>query len=118
MTTLSVGSGLDGKSPTIVRKGEGVGYSPYVMHRRKDYSGEDAASFRPLRWEEGNEGGPDLRKAGYGYLPFNGGPRIYTSRKSIQARVFSVHSLIVAEEFGLLEASYTVTQLLQSFQRI
>ena len=87
------------------------------MHRRKDFFG-NAASFRPLRWKEGNEGGPDLKKVVYGYLPFNGGPRIYTGRKSIQARVFSVHLLTVAEEFGLLEASYTVARLLHSFRRI
>ena len=79
-TTLPVGGGPDGKSPIIVRQGEGVGYSPYVMHRRKDIFGDDATSFRPSRWDEDNKHGPNLKGVGYGYLPFNGGPRVCPGR--------------------------------------
>jgi cytochrome P450 len=76
MTTLPVGGGKDGKSPILVRPGMGVAYFPYAMHRRKDLYGEDAHCFRPERWE-GNE----LKDIGWGYLPFNGGPRVCIGRK-------------------------------------
>lgn len=75
MTTLPVGGGPDGKSPVLVRPGEAVGYCPYVMHRRKDLYGEDADEFRPERWE-----GDSLKNIGWGYVPFNGGPRICLGR--------------------------------------
>ncbi|KAF7447811.1 CypX Cytochrome P450 [Pyrenophora tritici-repentis] len=93
-TTLPVGGGPDGKSPILVRKGEAVGYCVYAMHRRTDIYGEDALEFRPERWEDGQL----LRNVGYGYLPFNGGPRV-----------------CLGQEFALLEAGYTVARLVQKF---
>lgn len=63
------------------------------MHRRKDLYGPDAEAFRPERWED-----DALRDIGYGYLPFNGGPRI-----------------CLGQEFALLEAGYTVVRILQRF---
>lgn len=84
MTTLPVGGGPDGRSPVFVKKGTAVGYSVYVMHRRKDIYGEDADEFRPERWE-----GDELRNIhSYAYLPFNGGPRICLGRKFL-ARLWS-----------------------------
>ena len=66
------------------------------MHRRKDIYGPDAEEFRPERWspEEG-------LRPGWGYLPFNGGPRI-----------------CVGQQFALTEASYAIVRLLQEFGRI
>jgi cytochrome P450 len=93
-TTLPVGGGPDGQSPILVRKGEAVGYCVYAMHRRKDIYGEDALSFRPERWEDGK-----LKlEVGYGYLPFNDGPR-----------------KCLGQDFALLEAGYTVARLVQRF---
>ena len=80
-TVLPVGGGPNGSSPILVRKGEAVSYSVYAMHRRKDLYGEDADQFRPDRWEPGSAKGPDLRHIGWGYLPFNGGPRVCLGRK-------------------------------------
>ena len=80
-TTLPVGGGPDGLSPVLVRKGEAVGYSPYVMHRRQDIYGEDAGEFRPSRWDPDTKEGPNLKGIGWAYLPFNGGPRICPGRK-------------------------------------
>ncbi|KAI0114263.1 cytochrome P450 52A11 [Hypoxylon sp. NC0597] len=96
LTTLPVGGGPDGKSPVLVRPGEGVGYCVYVMHRRKDIYGDDADQFRPERWE-----GDSLKDIGWAYLPFNGGPR-----------------LCLGQEFAMLEVTYTVARIVQVFSRI
>ncbi|KAG0645181.1 Cytochrome P450 monooxygenase himC [Hyphodiscus hymeniophilus] len=92
-TTLPVGGGPDGKSPILVKKGQRVSYHVYVMHRREDLYGPDAAEFRPERWET-------LRPS-WQYLPFNGGPRI-----------------CIGQQFALTEASYTTIRLLQAFKKI
>lgn len=63
------------------------------MHRRKDFYGEDADEYKPERWE-------DLR-VGWGYLPFNGGPRI-----------------CVGQQFALIQVGYTIVRLIQEFERI
>ena len=76
LTTLPIGGGPDGKSPILVRPGEGVGYCVYAMHRRKDIYGDDADAFRPERWE-----GDSLKDIGWAYLPFNGGPRLCLGRE-------------------------------------
>jgi len=67
-TVLPVGGGPDGSAPVFVAKGTVISYLPYVMHRRKDFYGEDADEFKPERWEH--------LRPGWEYLPFNGGPRI------------------------------------------
>ncbi|KAF1984945.1 cytochrome P450 [Aulographum hederae CBS 113979] len=96
-TTLPVGGGPDGRSPILVRAGEAVGYCVYVMHRRKDIYGDDADFFRPERWEvEGFE-----RGLGWGYLPFNGGPRV-----------------CLGQDFALMEAAYTIISIVQTFSTI
>ncbi|KAG9250624.1 uncharacterized protein F5Z01DRAFT_629062, partial [Emericellopsis atlantica] len=68
-TTLPVGGGPEGSTPVLVPRGTTVGYSVYIMHRRKDLYREDADSFCPGRWEGGR-----LSDVGWGSLPFNGGP--------------------------------------------
>lgn len=42
------------------------------MHRRKDVYGEDPMHFVPERWQDAEL----AKQVGYGYLPFNGGPRL------------------------------------------
>jgi cytochrome P450 len=79
-TTLPTGGGSDGTTPVLVRKGEAVGYCPYIMHRRQEIFGPDAEAFRPDRWLE--EGGRLFSTVGFGYLPFNGGPRVCLGRES------------------------------------
>ncbi|KAI0118045.1 putative cytochrome P450 alkane hydroxylase [Hypoxylon sp. NC0597] len=92
-TVLPVGGGPDGKSPLFVAKHHVVTYSTFVMHRRKEFFGEDAEEFRPERWE-------NLRP-GWEFLPFNGGPRICPGQK-----------------FALTESSYTIARLLHAFSGI
>ena len=92
-TVLPVGGGSYGTAPIFVTKGTRVGYHVYTMHRDESIYGADAEDFNPDRWvhEEGataagasgvekedvektNVGSTKLRP-GWGYLPFNGGPR-------------------------------------------
>ncbi|KAJ5997598.1 n-alkane-inducible cytochrome P450 [Penicillium canescens] len=93
---IKEGGGPDGTAPVLVRKGEAVGYCVYAMHRRKDLFGSDADCFRPDRWEN-----DALKDVGWGYLPFNRGPRV-----------------CLGQQFAELEASYTVVRLLQMFETI
>ncbi|KAJ5143678.1 Cytochrome P450 E-class CYP52 [Penicillium bovifimosum] len=92
-TTLPRGGGPDGQDPVYVRKGQSVMYTTHVMHRRKDLWGPDADQFRPDRWAN--------RKAGWEYIPFNGGPRI-----------------CIGQQFALTEAGYVIVRLLQRFDQI
>lgn len=77
----------------LVRKGELVVFSQYVNSRRKNIYGLDADDFRPERWETG-----ELANVGWAYFPFNGGPR-----------------QCLGEDFALMEVSYTIVRLLQTF---
>jgi cytochrome P450 len=93
-TTLPLGGGPDGTSPVYIKKGQEVGYSVYVMQRREDLWGKDAAIFNPDRWA-------DRKMAGWEYLPFNGGPRI-----------------CLGQQFALTEVGYVLTRLIQKFDRM
>ncbi|KAK9247173.1 cytochrome P450 [Lipomyces tetrasporus] len=93
-TVLPIGGGPDRKCPILIRKGEKVTYSVYVMHRRKDFFGDDADEFRPERWAEG-------KSWTWEYLPFNGGPRI-----------------CLGQQYALTEAGYTIVRLLQEFDTL
>ncbi|TGZ80039.1 cytochrome P450 [Ascodesmis nigricans] len=81
-----------------VKKGEFVRYSPMAMQRRKDIWGEDADEFRPERWEEE---GLMQRVGSWGYLPFNGGPRV-----------------CLGQQFALMEASAVVQAVVRSFEGV
>lgn len=72
-TVLPRGGGPDGSSPIFIPAKTPVGWNLYAMHRREDLFGKDAEDFRPERWE--------TLRAGWEYLPFNGGPRICIGRK-------------------------------------
>jgi cytochrome P450 len=93
-TILPTGGGPDGTSPILVRKGELVVFSQYVNSRRRNIYGTDADEFRPERWET-----DELTNIGWGYFPFNGGPR-----------------QCLGEDFALMQISYTIVRLLQEFQ--
>lgn len=95
-TTLPRGGGPDGESPIFVPKGEVVVYAVYALHRNPAIYGEDAGVFRPERWGE-----EKIKKIGWAFLPFNGGPRI-----------------CLGQQFALTEASYVTARLLQEFSHI
>jgi len=54
-----------------VKKGNTIVYSPYFVHRLKEYWGDDCEEFRPSRWEN-----PGLIKHPYQFIPFQKGPRM------------------------------------------
>ncbi|KAK8142969.1 hypothetical protein G3M48_007908 [Beauveria asiatica] len=90
-TTLPVGGGKDGSESLLVKKGTLIVYNVFAMHRDETVFGADAAKFRPERWA-------GLRP-GWGYLPFNGGPRI-----------------CLGQQMALLESYYLVARMVQTFQ--
>ncbi|KAE8167387.1 cytochrome P450 [Aspergillus tamarii] len=92
-TVLPLGGGKDGLSPAFVPKGTLVGYNIYAMHRRTDLYGPDATEFRPERWEDGK------LQPRWGYLPFNGGPRI-----------------CLGQRYALTEACYVLVRMVQEFR--
>lgn len=100
-TTLPVGGGADGSSPVLIRKGQNVAYCIYAMHRRIDLYGEDAEEFRPERWEEDLPLKQESVNAAWGYLPFNGGPRV-----------------CLGQEFGFTEVAYATVRILQKFRKL
>jgi cytochrome P450 len=67
-------------------------YSQYVNSRVKNIYGADSYEFRPERWETG-----ELEDVGWGYFPFNAGPRA-----------------CLGQDFALMEVSYTIVRLLQT----
>ncbi|KAJ6093178.1 hypothetical protein N7486_008467 [Penicillium sp. IBT 16267x] len=92
-TVLPLGGGKGGLSPVFVPKGTIVGYCVYAMHRRVDIYGEDAEEFHPERWEDGK------LQPRWGYLPFNGGPRI-----------------CIGQRYALTEAAYVIARMAQEFK--
>ncbi|THC94053.1 hypothetical protein EYZ11_006462 [Aspergillus tanneri] len=92
-TILPVGGGPDGKSPIFIPRGARVAYTVYAMHRREDIFGPDAEEFNPDRWH--------TIRPGWGYLPFNGGPRI-----------------CAGQQYALTVAEYTIVRLVQTFTEI
>lgn len=94
-TVLPIGGGKDGFAPIFVPKGTLVCYNIYAMHRRVDFYGLDAEEFRPERWENAK------LQPRWGYLPFNGGPRICIGRR-----------------YALTEVTYVLTRMVQEFRRL
>lgn len=80
-TVLPTGGGPDRKSPVLISKGTPVAYSVYTLHRRRDLYGLDAELFRPERWDEDMPLNHTSVDAKFGYLPFNGGPRLCLGSK-------------------------------------
>lgn len=92
-TVLPVGGGVGGDKPLAVRKGQLCNFLTYGLHRRIDIWGDDAAEFRPERWEG--------RKMDWSYIPFSGGPRV-----------------CLGQQYALTEAGYVVVRLLQEFEAV
>jgi cytochrome P450 len=100
-TVLPTGGGPDRKSPVLIRRGQSLAYSVYSLHRRADLYGDDAEDFRPERWDEDLGLYQDEVTKNWGYLPFNGGPRICLGSKilSLQAPTALVSLLTQSSGF-------------------
>ncbi|KAK8134024.1 cytochrome P450 monooxygenase [Apiospora sp. TS-2023a] len=96
-TTLPGGPG---RPDIVVLKGDVVGYSPYVMQRRRDLyppvtaEFADPLTFSPERWY-------NWQPKAWEFLPFNGGPRI-----------------CVGQNFAMTEMAYFLVRILQRYERL
>lgn len=83
-TTLPTGGGPNRDAPVLVRRGEAIAYSVYSLHRQVHLYGHDSEEFRPERWDDKDL---PLKKNKtdemWGFLPFNGGPRVCLGRKHV-----------------------------------
>ena len=96
-TLLPHGGGPDGTAQVLIPKGSIVLWHMWSMHRREDIYGPDAEEFNPSRWMDGEHESSPLRP-GWGYLPFQGGPRV-----------------CIGQQFALTETGYVVVRMLQEF---
>ena len=86
------------------------------MQRRKDLYGPDPLAFRPERWD-----GSELASIGWGYLPFNGGPRLCLGSKLLYAVISYARKNAncgKSEDFGLMLASCGIVRVIQEFPSI
>ncbi|KAG6988843.1 cytochrome P450 52A13 [Physcia stellaris] len=99
-TTLPTGGGSDGLQPVGVLKDTIIVYSALYMQRRADLypppssQFPDVLTYSPERWE-------NWTPKTWNYIPFNRGPRICIGR-----------------QFALTQMGYTITRILQRFERI
>lgn len=98
-TVLPRGGGPDGTAPVFIRKGYGVGWSTYHLHRSEALYGPDARIYRPERWEDGEL----VRRVGLGagFLDFHSGPRV-----------------CLGKDYAIMEASLAVVRVLQTYPNI
>ncbi|KAK0646880.1 n-alkane-inducible cytochrome P450 [Cercophora newfieldiana] len=98
-TILPRGGGPDGRSPVLIPKGSGVGWSTYHLHRLESLYGPDSRVYRPQRWESGEL----IKKVGLGagFVDFNAGPRV-----------------CLGKDFALMQASYAIIRILQTFPNL
>ncbi|KAL8627035.1 hypothetical protein Q9189_007273 [Teloschistes chrysophthalmus] len=93
-TILPTGGGPEGADPIYCPAGTGYDTSWYNLHRLESIWGEDAAAFKPDRWET-------FKPDHWQYLPFGGGPRSCLGRTK-----------------ALVEAVYVIVRLMHEFGRI
>jgi hypothetical protein len=87
-----------------------VAYSVYHMHRRADLYNPDPLAFRPERWN-----GSELANIGWGYLPFNGGPRLCLGSK-FEPYVLSLERMLTVGNQRILDSCLLPVVLCGSFR--
>uniref|UniRef100_A0A6B2L3D7 Cytochrome P450 n=1 Tax=Arcella intermedia TaxID=1963864 RepID=A0A6B2L3D7_9EUKA len=79
-----------------IPKGTTIMYSPYWIHRLKEYWGDDAEEFKPERWEQ-----KDILKHPYQYVPFQKGPRICLGMNMAQEEAKCCIAILYQNHFKL-----------------
>lgn len=100
-TLLPRGGGPNEDQPVFMPKGMAFNYSVYVMHRDKSIYGPDAEEFKPERWDADNNKDRNSAMYTWGYVPFNGGPRI-----------------CLGQQFALTELYLTIVKLALQYRFI
>ncbi|KAJ4248745.1 hypothetical protein NW762_012583 [Fusarium torreyae] len=90
---IPAGGGPNGKSPTLIRKGDLVLINKTVMYRDPEVWGDDANEFKPERF--------DGYRGSWQFLPFGGGPRRCPAQMMVQT-----------------EAAYILAHLAKTYSRI
>ncbi|PHH90090.1 hypothetical protein CDD83_4547 [Cordyceps sp. RAO-2017] len=90
-TWLNKGGGPGGEDPMVVKKGQCVVFSIWGAQRSRRSFGRDALIFDPGRWDR-------LKVDAAAFMPFLLGPR-----------------QCLGQQFAILESSYFLVRLLQSF---
>ncbi|CAI5449902.1 unnamed protein product [Caenorhabditis angaria] len=87
----------------IIEKGTNVYADTWSLHYNKTLWGEDAAEFRPERWEE--EGITDFK---LGYMPFGSGPRqcigmrlAYMEEKLLLSQILRKYDFVTCEKTAI-----------------
>lgn len=83
----------------------------------------DAELFRPDRWDEDMPLNDTPVNAKWGYLPFNGGPRICLGSKSSSIQIelralLNTYPCSFIVDLALTEAAYTIVRIVQRFPTI
>ncbi|MCJ1472396.1 hypothetical protein MMC13_001044 [Lambiella insularis] len=95
-TVLPSGGGPEGRSPISIRKGTEINMVYLLTQKDPDIWGEDAAQFRPERWED-----PDLKPLACEYMPFSAGKRVCPG-----------------QQMAWSECSYVLARFVQAFVKI
>ncbi|MCJ1380073.1 hypothetical protein MMC17_003176 [Xylographa soralifera] len=95
-TILPSGREPDGNSAISIRKGTDVNMVFLLTQKDPDILGQDAARFRPERWED-----PDLKPSACEDMPFPAGKRVCPG-----------------QQMALSECSYTLARFVQAFPSI
>lgn len=101
---LPVGGGPDGKSPLFVPKGALTQTHLPVLHRSKEYWGEDADEYRPERFVEMERSRGQSATAdvfGWEFKPFLAGPRTCPAKDQV-----------------MVQLTYVMVRLLREFRAI
>lgn len=92
-TIIPRGGGSDQTSPVLIREGTSIVINLWALQHMPSIWGEDAAEYRPERW--------DSPPPAWAYLPFSGGPR-----------------KCIGYEFAQNTAMYVTARLVQEFEEL
>ena len=90
---LPSGGGPNGDAPILMKKGDQVMMFPSILHKDKEFWGDNAEDFRPERWEN--------LKPLWDFIPFGGGPRNCPAQQLVQTEAAYVIARIVQQYSGI-----------------